>query len=258
MPVGPPLSYLAEIPAILVGLSALIPAPAAAMQKTDLITLHNGDRITGEIKSVGQGQLQLSTAAMGTVYLEWIHIASIQTDKTLEVEVQTGDRIYGSLQSGEDPETLGVVRSGETPVPVPRQEIVAAQPIGESFWNKLNGNFSLSFDLAQSSEQIDYSLNFNNTYTTRMNQVRLSANSSIGRVEGETTSNQQWLQGFWQRDTRWNRWFTIATGGLEQSLALDLDFRGTAGGGLGRYLKETSRHRWAAYGAGLLVHENYS
>lgn len=242
---------------ILVVISVLIAAPAAAMQKTDVITLNNGDKITGEIKSVGQGQLQLSTDAMGTVYLKWIHIASIETDKTLEVKVQTGETIYGSLHPGEDPDNLSVA-SGGTTVSVPRQQIVSVRPIGGSFWKKQDGNVDLSFDFTQSSDQLDYSLSFNNTYTSRMNQVRLMATSSIKKVEGETTSNQQQLAVAWLRDTRWNRWFTIALGGLEQSLALDLDFRGTAGGGLGRYFKETSRYRWAVYGAGLFVQENYS
>ncbi len=242
---------------ILVVMSLLIAAPAAAMQKTDVITLDNGDIITGEIKNVGQGQLQLSTTAMGTVYVKWIHIASVQTDKILEVVVQTGERFYGSLQPGADPENLNVV-SGETSVPVPRQEIAAMVPIGASFWKKLDGDVNLSFDFTQSSDQLDYSLNFNSTYTTRMNRVRVNATSSIKRVEGETTTNQHQLAGAWQRETRWNRWFAIVLGGVEQSLALDLDFRGTAGGGMGRYFKETSRYRLSAFGAGLFVQENYS
>ena len=37
--------------------------------KTDIVLLKNGDRVTGEVKSLERGKLTLSTDSMGTVYI---------------------------------------------------------------------------------------------------------------------------------------------------------------------------------------------
>ena len=71
---------------------------AAAFQKTDIIELNNGDKITCEIKELERGKLRCSTDAMGTVYIEWERIVNITTDKTLEVETSQGQRYFGSLE----------------------------------------------------------------------------------------------------------------------------------------------------------------
>jgi hypothetical protein len=47
---------------------------AQAQRKTDVVTLYNGDRITGEVKSLNAGILRFSTDAMGTLRVEWQEI----------------------------------------------------------------------------------------------------------------------------------------------------------------------------------------
>ena len=42
-----------------------------ARDKTDVIFMTNGDRLTGEIKQLEHGKLLLSTEAMGQVLIEW-------------------------------------------------------------------------------------------------------------------------------------------------------------------------------------------
>ena len=45
--------------------------------KTDIVVMSNGDRITGEVKSLSRGLLQYSTNAMGTLQIQWDSIASV-------------------------------------------------------------------------------------------------------------------------------------------------------------------------------------
>jgi hypothetical protein len=53
---------------LLVALATLLlPAGAFARSKTDLVFLVNGDRLTGEIKQLDRGILNLSTNALSTV-----------------------------------------------------------------------------------------------------------------------------------------------------------------------------------------------
>ena len=49
----------------------LMSIPALARDKTDVVILKNGDRVTGEIKSLDRGKMSLSTDHMGTIQIEW-------------------------------------------------------------------------------------------------------------------------------------------------------------------------------------------
>ena len=50
---------------------------ASAQGKTDVVTLANGDRITGEIERLERGRLEFKTDDAGTLYLEWDKLASL-------------------------------------------------------------------------------------------------------------------------------------------------------------------------------------
>jgi len=73
----------------------LLPALAKA-EKTDVIILKNGDRITGEIKNLEAGILQYKTDTMGTVNIEWRFISEIISDTNQSVELTDGTRMHGT------------------------------------------------------------------------------------------------------------------------------------------------------------------
>ena len=105
-----------------------------AAPKTDVVVLANGDRITGEIKSLEYNQLKLSTYDMGTVYIEWDKIASLKSDQYLLLERTDGTRYYGQLVAGEkNDSTLRVKRSARGSLTRPGgRTFVAARCLSES------------------------------------------------------------------------------------------------------------------------------
>jgi len=68
---------------------AMWTSPAAA-QKTDVVTLQNGDRITGEIKRLDRGRLEYSTDDMGTLNIEWEEIDVLTSGLTYEAAAGPG------------------------------------------------------------------------------------------------------------------------------------------------------------------------
>ena len=48
-----------------------------AQGRTDVVTLANGDRITGEIVRLERGRLEFKTDDAGTLYLEWDKLVSL-------------------------------------------------------------------------------------------------------------------------------------------------------------------------------------
>ena len=52
----------------------------------DRIHLKNGDVITGDIKELDRGKLRFKTRTMDTVFINWVDIDSIESDKYLRFE----------------------------------------------------------------------------------------------------------------------------------------------------------------------------
>ena len=93
---------------IAVVLEAAWCATAIAAPKTDVVILVNGDRVTGEVKGLEHNQLRLSTADMGTVYIEWDKIAHVQSRQTLLLESADGVMRYGTLAASQHDRQLEV------------------------------------------------------------------------------------------------------------------------------------------------------
>ncbi|MEE4193135.1 MAG: hypothetical protein V2I66_16270, partial [Halieaceae bacterium] len=53
---------------------------AAARAKTDMVELANGDRVSGEIKSMRNGILSYGTDSMGTVSIEWDGVNTLDSN----------------------------------------------------------------------------------------------------------------------------------------------------------------------------------
>jgi len=229
--------------------------PAAA-QKTDVVTLTNGNIITGEIKGIDKGLIRLSTTSMGMVDVKWAYVAAIDSDKTLEVDLATGERVYGSVRPG-DPGTLDVA-TGAEPTRVNLDEVAEVWPIGKSFWQKQNGNLDFGLTFTRANNQVQYNFNFRNTFNGRGYKIPLTVTSALTRIEDETTTNRHTVRGSWIRNLRGPKWFALVLGEYQRNDELDLDFRASAGGGVGRYLFESSRYAWATYGATIGTQERYA
>jgi hypothetical protein len=230
---------------------------AATAQKTDIITLLNGDTITCEIKELDRGKLHCSTDAMSDVYIKWEYIAGIDTDKTLEIELESGQRYYGSIQPGEDDSELAV-SVGAASTAIPTAEVAFVKQINPTFWGRLDGNIDFGATFAQADNQLDYNLNAGSTYTAPHDAVGVSLSSLIKRRDDAATTNRQTLGGIWLHDLRWQRWFSIVLANFEHNEELDLDLRAVGGGGIGRYLAQTNRWTWSVYSAGVYSREEFA
>ena len=58
--------------------------------RTDVVSLANGDRLTGEVVALDRGRLEFKTDDAGTLYLEWDKLVSVVSNRV--VEVVTGRR----------------------------------------------------------------------------------------------------------------------------------------------------------------------
>jgi hypothetical protein len=80
-------------------------------QKTDVVVMTNGNRITGEVKDLSHGTLDYSTDDMGR--LDRVDkVVRLSSSQTFEVTLKSGQKFFGSLVEG--------ARTGPWQSPVPR------------------------------------------------------------------------------------------------------------------------------------------
>ena len=75
----------------------VLAAAAYGQGRTDVVSLANGDRITGEVIRLDRGKLEFKTDDAGTLYLEWDKLASVVASRQVEVVTADGRRFFGTL-----------------------------------------------------------------------------------------------------------------------------------------------------------------
>ena len=231
----------------------------SAAPKTDVVVLVNGDRITGEVKSLEYNQLKLSTDHMGTIYIEWDKIASLQSSQYLLLERTDGTRYYGQLVAGEGDSTLQVARSVDEPVEsVDMAVVVRAQPIeGGDLIDRLDGYVSAGLDMAKASERRSIDFAGGLSSRTRVRAWALDGSVNLTDDSAGDTSERYLLQGNYRQFHR-DRNFYLGFGSFERNTELDLNLRTMAGGGYGRYFVQSNHAEWLG-GLGMAYsHENYT
>jgi hypothetical protein len=224
----------------------LITTPAALQaQKTDTLTLDNGDRITGEIKELAQGRLRYSTDAANTIFVEWIHVRELWTDKFLEIELESGERVFGSIVPAEETDKL-TIRAARLVLTVDRMSIVAITPIKSTFWSRLDGLIELGFDFKKQNHTLNVSSTVEVNYRPRKFIVTLRGDTYLLKQDSlaDVTRNNASLTGIWLPA---ERWFLLVAPAWEENSELKLDSRGSLAVGGGRVFTRTNSVEWYSW-----------
>jgi putative salt-induced outer membrane protein YdiY len=231
-------------------------SPLPAAEKSDLVFLGNGDRITGEVKSLEQGKLRLKTDSAGTIYIEWAEIERLSSSQTLEVELQDGEKFFGVLEPDAEAGTLKIQTEDQRRV-LEMPVIVRMTPIEESRWKRLDGSFDLGFGFTSSNKSSQVSLGSEVRYRTRKYQRNLGFSSTrIDQESGERTKRQS-LDGGVQRFLA-NRRFVGGTLQFQENEELGLDLRSLVTVGMGRHAVQTNAMQLDLFGGIALNWEDFA
>ena len=127
---------------------SLCAAQSWSHAKTDLITVANGDQITGAVNAMSAGKLSVSTSYAGTVNIKWREIKQIESRYLYEIRLDDGERIYGRFitNTTENQLTLRVSSQNRQ---IDIDDVVEVRSIEEELADKLTNKL-----LHQSLEQI--------------------------------------------------------------------------------------------------------
>lgn len=229
------------------------PLVALAAPKTDVLVLTNGDRLTGEVKSLGQGLLSFNTDATGTIEIEWLYVASLQTKQFLEVELTSGARYLGQAPAGGATGTMRIATDDQDPGREVRLvDVVRIATIDRGrIWERLDGYVTGGYDYTKASDVQHLTLSAGVSTRTAIRSWSLDGSGTTTRQSDEPDTTRFDIDGGHRRFLAKRR-FVSSFAALERNDELGLNLRTTLGAGYGTYLRQTQIDEW--YGAlGLAV-----
>ena len=231
-----------------IAFTCAIDAAALAQGRTDVVTLGNGDRITGEIVRLDRGQLEFKTDDIGTLYLEWDKLVSLVTTRLVEVTTTDGRMFLGSLARSTDRSIA--VASADATAQLAMPDVTEITTIGRSFWRKLDGSFDVGFSYTRSSGIAQLNLKSDTIYRKPGSQSRLSASFTQTEQSDDQGRDDRGAIDVSHLRFPWRRWFIAGVGRFETNESLGLELRSQVGGAIGPRLINSNRAE-LTLGAGL-------
>jgi hypothetical protein len=233
-------------------------ATPALAERTDVVVLDNGDRITGEVLQLASGQLKFKTDHLGTLYIDWTHIVSLTTAQRLNIELLDGKRLHGAAPDAAS--SAGAIRllseqPGQAPAPteVPITDVADLRRItaGDVWYHRLDGDVSLgySYTSANGVQTADFSGNVGTRNSKREWKISLD----MEMTHQDTAPSTQRDSLVLSIDTFLpNRYYRETELQFERNEELGLDLRSLIAQTFGRYFVQRQGFEWRA-GAGLAV-----
>jgi len=232
---------------VLILVSALLLAtPLAARDKTDVMVMKNGDRMTCQIKGLDGGVLYVSFDYIdGTASVDWSKVARVESKQLFIVKTQDGSMYTGALSTAETaagrPVKIQVVEGPEKESAIERSEVVEMVETSENFWRRFNGGIGWGIIYSKGNQSTQYNLNSDAAYVRERWSAKGDLSSNLSSSTGSNASTRNQLSFSALHLLPWNNWFYSGLGTFLQSSEQGIDLQTTIGGGIGRYLKNTNQ-----------------
>ena len=230
--------------------------PSLAAASDDTVIMRNGDRLTGEVKSLERGKLRFDTAATGTIPIEWDEVDFLSSSQNIQVETEDGTRYLGQLTRAADKGRV-IVETNSGATELDAALVVHMTPIEAAGIERVDGDITAGYNFAKASEveQFQFGLEFDVRTETRI--FGLSADAVTSDSADNESSQRQSLDLEYTR--LWpNRWLSGAVVRLDRNDELDLDLRTSIGIGGGRIVRQTNSQQLQLTGGVQLSRENVS
>lgn len=219
----------------------------------DVVTLDNGDRITGRILHKGGDTLTLQTGYAGRLSLAWARVAGIATDGAVDVLLEGARHPKASRLR---PSGGGRIALDAAETSLTRIAYINPTPAESGTGTVYSGNASLSSANAYGNSASSR-LNAQGEVSARTRTRRYTLGLKTERASDagrETASN--WLGNASVDQFIDARRFYYGRGSLEKNRYADLRLRSSVGGGYGLQFFETERTKLSLRGGLDLVSVN--
>jgi len=227
---------------------------AQSHDQSDVITMYNGDKITGEIRGLDYGALRVKTPYANEFSLEWWQIASIESKYNFEIQTDEGERLYGNVSSSDTSGQL-IFTSIEASAVIDLLKITELRPIedtlADAFTYTLGASLNLEPQLATAQLKATVALATERTKNTgkltlQESTTRLEKEGGKGYRRSDNPSRMMALDFEHQRWTNRRQFYRTFTGRFDYNESLNNYGRISVGTGLGKYFIDNAGLRFNA------------
>jgi hypothetical protein len=229
---------------------------ASSREKTDVVYMRNGDKITCEIRSLEKGQLTVKPDYTdSTIVIDWNKVNHIESSQEFVVSDPRGGLHSGTINS--DPETHSVTVEKSSKEILPHDDVIEIAPLGGTFLKRLQGNVDLGLTFARSNGQKNLSLQGGLDYQSEKYISSVNFNSQFTSQRETTNTSETTVKSELFRRLRLSNWYGGAIGNFLSSSEQQIDLRSTLGGGLAKRIIFTNRTNLSVIGGlGYTVQQN--
>ena len=246
--------------ATIVFLGFLLQSTATAGSVEDVVVLKNGDRMTGEIKGLQRGELRIKSDYMAeAVRLDWSKVESLESKSTFMIWLVDGKLVTDVMRLLPTKSSAAnfVIGNSQEKIRVHQLDVIRITPIDRGFWRRLEGSIDFGLSFTSGNDQYQTQLNATTTYRTGAHSFTASVDSAFsGQTEGTSDTRNQFT--FDYRRQLKERWYVGGVVDLLRSDQQSLRLRTTAGGLIGRNLKQTEHTRLSVFGGLVGAREHYT
>ena len=211
-----------------------------ARLSTDVVYMRNGDKITGEIKSLNQGQLSVKPDyALSPIQIDWARVDRLESSQLFIVTDPQGNLYTGALTKGPEKDTLKVTSSASANLR--HDSVISIDQLGNTFFKRLRGNVDIGTNLTRSNSQANLTVQTGLSYQSERYYYSLNGSSQVTTQQEVANTNETTLKNTLLRQLRRSNWYGGALANFLSSSAQQVDLRSTLGGGIARRLIFTNR-----------------
>jgi hypothetical protein len=224
-------------------------------EKTDILYMNNGDRLTCEIKSLDAGALYIGLDYVdGTITVDWAKVKRLESKRLFIVRLESGLAYTGTLSVSDSSvglETVPVMEltdlSGHR-ITLDKTDIVTMGKTSGSFLQRFVVDLSGGLTYAKGNDATQYNFSTMVQYPRERWGMVANFNSTLQSSSGVTAStrNQFTLNGY--HLLPWRNYFIGGSGTLLQSTEQGISLQANLGGGIGYYLENTEHVRLSVLG----------
>jgi hypothetical protein len=246
---------------LLITFALLLVLPVYAKRTDDVVILKNGDRLTGEIKSLQRGELRFKSSYMAeAVRLDWSRVEQLESKDSYLIYLTNGQLYTGFLRLSPASDAVNdnvLIGMEQGALRVKQMEILRLVPSEASFFKQLEGSVDLGLSFTSGDDQYQAQLAAAATYRRGDHSVTASIDSSVsGQTEGSSSNRNQFIVDY--RKQLSPKWYVGGLGEFLRSDQQSLDLRTTGAFLVGRNVRQTERTRLSIFGGLALSRERYS
>jgi hypothetical protein len=217
-----------------------------AREKTDVLVMRNGDRLTCEIKRLDSDILYIKLDyVLGSISVNWSKVDHVESKQLFLVKTRDGSVYSGTLStvssSNARPVKIDVLEPPSKKVELDQSQITQMEQTAETFSQRFNGQIGLGSIYNRGNQSTQYNLNADLNYPRERWSASATYSSNLSSSNGTSVSTRNDIELSALRLLRWNNWYYSGLTDFLQSTQQGITLQSTFGGGIGRYLKNNNR-----------------